>query len=118
MINYNVPINNRGNNSNIRAGVDISDDTMKSHGFRQYNSRWNYTKDLGCEVSIYIGILLDCVIIDVIDESFCQPYDYQHILKEHPEAGFALTVHRGVQSIMKRLSESGIIVGYVENDYI
>lgn len=118
MINYNVPINSRGNNSNIKAGLSVTDDTMKANGFYQRNGGWYYTKYLGYDISLNVFILCDCVAIDILDESFCQPFDYQYILRKHPESKVVLEIHNKVQSVMKQLSDNGIIVGYIANDFI
>ena len=118
IINFNVSVNDRGNNANIKAGLGVTDETMIANGFRQYNGRWNYIKDLGHDITLGIYILCDCVIIDVFDECFCQPYDYQYYLSKYPNSKIALEVHNQVQTVMKQLSDEGIIVGYTANDYI
>lgn len=118
MINYDIPLNFRGNNDNITASLSIDDDTMISNGFSLYNGRWNYIEELGYNVTLNIYILCDTVIIDVIDEQFLQPFDYQWMLRNNPESEAALVVHSKVQATMKRLSDAGIIEGWVANDYI
>lgn len=118
MINYNVPINLRGNNSNIKASLSVTNETMKANGFRQHNGKWYLMKNLGHDISLNISILCDVVAIDILDESFLQPYDYQRYLRNNPDHEFALSIHHKVQAIMKQLSDSGIISGYVANDYI
>ena len=55
------------------------------------------------------------VIIDVLDEEFLQPYDYQEMLGLNDIAN---EVHHKVQECMKSLVDSGIIVGYNMGDYI
>lgn len=113
MINYNVPMNNRGNNANLVANV-LDDITMTANGFRRTKDYWYYVEDLGCEITLRIQV--PPLTIDVIDEEFLQPYDYQAMLRMG--SGFALKVHRKVQNTMKKLSDTGIIEGWVSNDYI
>jgi hypothetical protein len=55
------------------------------------------------------------VIIDVLDEEFLQPYDYQEMVGLNDIAN---EVHYKVQDCMKSLVDSGIIVGYSMGDYI
>lgn len=117
MINYDVPLNSRGNNANLRANLGISNDTMRDYGFYQRNGQWIYMEDLGYDVSLNIHVLCDTVFIDVIDEEFLQPYDYQRMLR-NPENVVALEIHSRVQATMKKLSDAGIIEGWVANDYI
>jgi hypothetical protein len=117
MINYDVPMNTRGNNANIKANLGVSDDTMRDYGFYQRNGQLIYMEDLGYDVSLNICVLCDSVFIDVIDEEFLQLYDYQRMLR-NPENVVALEIHSRVQAIMKRLSDAGIIEGWVANEYI
>ena len=118
MINYDVPLNARGNNANLRASLGVSDETMKANGFKQRNGRWSLVENLGYCISLNIHVLCDSVIIDVIDEEFLQPYDYQSMICGVSKNSVALEVHRKVQSTMKRLSDAGIIEGWVVGDYI
>ena len=118
MINYDVPLNARGNNANLRANLGVSDETMKANGFKQRNGRWSLVKNLGYCISLNIHVLCDNTIIDVIDEEFLQPYDYQSMIGNNSESKIPMEVHRKVQSTMKRLSDAGIIEGWVVGDYI
>lgn len=113
MINYDVPLNSRGNNANLRANV-LDDQTIKSYGFNQ-GIYWEY---LGCGVTMYIKVSKDSICIDIIDDDFGQPYDYQVILRNDQNHKAALSIHSKVQVTMKRLSDAGIIEGWVVNDYI
>lgn len=117
MINYDVPLNSRGNNANIKAGL-VSDEIMVANGFRRRTECWYYMENLGYDISLNISILGDTVAIDVIYEEFLQPYDYQRYLKKGIEHKVTLGIYKKVQATMKRLGEQGIIVGYVANDYI
>ena len=117
MINYDVPVNSHGLNALLRYHV-LDSKTMKSNGFNWTKSCWCLSEDLGHEISLSIHVADRLLFINVIDEDFCQPYDYQAILKYHPDNKVALEIHQKVQSIMKKLSDAGIIEGYVPNDYI
>jgi hypothetical protein len=113
MINYDVPVNSYGNNANLRSNV-LDDETMKSYSF----IAGLYIEDLDNDISLTIKMSKESVYINVIDEDFGQPYDYQRILRDNPEHDIALDIHSKVQATMKRLSDAGIIEGYVANDYI
>lgn len=117
MINYDVPLNARGNNVKLRGNV-LDDVTMKANGFVQRYGRWILYEILGNNVSLNINVFCDVLLIDVFDEQFLQPYDYQWILRNNPESGIPLKIHSKVQATMKRLSDAGIIEGWVANDYI
>lgn len=69
--------------------------------------------------NIEIDIETNNISIEILDEDFLQPYDYQIMLKNpNYVPKIAKIVHHKVQKIMKELVDSGIIEGYVENDYI
>lgn len=114
MINYDVPLNSRGNNANLRGNV-LDDQTMTANGF--YYKRWVRVEGLGYGVSLNITVSKELLGIIVLDDDFCQPYDYQAILRKNPDNAVALEVHSKVQATMKRLSANGIIEGWVVGDY-
>ena len=122
MINYNVPRNSRGQNANIKGHI-VDDKTMKRNGFH-YDAKyeqWDYVQELYDEITLYIHISEgdeDNVVIDVIDDDFCQPYDYQSYLGNKPDARVPIIVHRQVQSKMKELMKAGIVTGYTLEDYV
>lgn len=121
-INYDVPINKSGQNSNIKLNPNLEEKTLLDFGFvKEPTSEFYMMLKLTSDISfnIEIDILTNNVDIEVLDESFLQPYDYQIILK-NPNSipKIAKIVHHKVQKIMKELVDSGIIEGYKENDYI
>lgn len=56
--------------------------------------------------------------IDIFDEDFFQPYDYQHDIRKGRVSSYTKLVHKRVQDIMKDLTDKEIIMGYSPNDYI
>ena len=56
--------------------------------------------------------------IDILDEDFLQPYDYQSILQNNPNQKFAKFIMENVEKEMLRLKECGIIDGHEYGDYI
>ena len=121
MINYNVPRNSRGQNANIKGHI-VDDKTMKEHGFH-YDTKyeqWDYVQELYDEITLYIHIddYDETITIQVIDENFCQHYDYQNYLGNKPDARVPIIVHRQVQSKMKELMKAGIVTGYTLEDYV
>lgn len=120
-INYDVPLESH-QNALIKANA-ASDKEMREAGFTDHRDGiWYYCAMLS-DVS---GISFNCTInkktnhvkIDVLDEDWLQPYDYQSILKEDTKHHYALLVHAQVQKQMQKLQEIGIIDGYIPNDYI
>ena len=60
----------------------------------------------------------DDIRIDVLDEDFCQPYDYQRILHDHPDHKAALIVQNEVEKWMDYLQEKGVLSGHIRGEYI
>ena len=56
--------------------------------------------------------------IDVLDEWFCQPYDYQYILEKDPGHKIANIVKEQVEYWMEKLQEEGVLKGHVRGEYI
>lgn len=58
--------------------------------------------------------------IDILDENFCQPYDYQFLISEYKndDLKFAHVVKNIVDGIMKMYTTLGLISGWEEGDYI
>lgn len=56
--------------------------------------------------------------IDILDENFLQPYDYQNMLKKIPDHKFANKVDKQVRKIMLQFVDAGLIEGYTDGDYI
>lgn len=83
-----VKLNKNGVNAAIKAHI-LSDEQMREAGFsNNRNEGWYYCKSLGNDITFNVFIPLggSDISIDVLDENFLQPYDYQMILetKENP----------------------------------
>lgn len=111
-INLNIPLDSRGQNANIKGHI-LDEQTMNDHGFNRYGGNvWRLSNMVHPKAQISIGIIIDSqsIIIDIIDEEFLQTYDYAKYGNE--------IICNNIKSIMKDLTEAGIITGYKENDYI
>lgn len=121
-INYDVLINKSGQNANIRVSPNLEGKTLLDFGFARTSvSKYYMMSKLTSDISFNIEIDIETnnISIEVLDEDFLQPYDYQIILKNlNSIPKIAKIVHHKVQKIMKELMDSRIIEGYVENDYI
>lgn len=121
-INYDVPRNKFGQNSNIKLNPNLKEKTLLDFGFaKQSTDEYYMMSKLTSDISFNIEIDIETsdISIEILDEDFLQPYDYQIMLK-NPNyiPKIAKIVHHKVQKLMKELMDSGIIVGYKENDYI
>lgn len=104
----------------------LSDKLMKEIGFNSVsdNSKWYLFERLKPEISFNFTIIKDTeeFEIDILDESFLQPYDFQYILKRIPDHEFAhkfaSEINDEVIKKMLYLQDKGVIEDYEVGDYI
>ena len=120
-----IELNKYQTNKRIK-GIVKSDDEMKSYGFRYIDSvsrpYWVYFSMLHLELHIEFSIRLfpdsDDVQIDVLDDDFCQPYDYQAMMDAHPYSVLPRKIFHEVDRVMHDLQNSGFITGYSTGMYV
>lgn len=118
------------NNANIKIHL-FDDDIMRKARFTDYREGyWYYCRDLrplSHGISFNLSVKKDDPTdwrIDILDEAFGQPYDYQSMIErevdEHEEfAGdFHWRVDEQVTYEMEHLTRLGIISGWKRGDYI
>lgn len=74
----------------------------------------------GFDISFNVSIPKDGsdIRIDVLDEDFCQPYDYQSMLHKNPTFEPALIVYEQVEEFMEYLQSKGALSGHIKGEYI
>lgn len=127
LIRINKPVagelRDNGTTLNIQIGKGSTPDSLLSFGFRKINDdRFVYTRDLGCDICFYISINaldLNDLKIDVIDDDFGQPYDYQLYIMDSEKPGrFVSAIYEKVEAELKNLQDAGIIQGHVRGNYV
>lgn len=119
----NVKVNKNGVNAKIKSHI-LSDERMKNNGFRKFNDEcWSYYKILDAKNDISFSIDINMndesdLRIDILDEEFGQPYDYQYMLERNPNFKIALDIRDKVEIYMDRLEDAGILTGHVRGEYI
>ena len=124
----NVTLNKNGVNSEIKAHI-LPDAEMRKLGFTDFNNaNWCYSAiipsidkhDADWQVSFYVSIPKngDDISIDILDDNFCQPYDYQSILKNEPNFIPAKHVFEKVEFHMDKLQKAGVLSGHIYGRYI
>jgi hypothetical protein len=118
-----VELNKNGVNAKIKANI-LSDAQMRKIGFTDYcEDKWFFFKmlkgvdDISFSLTISKSDVAD-FRIDVLDENFCQPYDYQSMLERNPSFKYALKVKEQVEHWMKHLHDNGVISGHEYGEYI
>lgn len=125
----NIEVNSHGVNKLIKYTI-LSDENMRKIGFTDYSKdNWyfcrlikfpNTNRYRAFEISFSVSIPKDNsdIRIDVLDESFCQPYDYQYMLDKNPTFEPCLIVKEQVEEWMKYLQDNGVLSGHVYGEYI
>ena len=124
-----IELNSNGVNKLIKAKI-LSDEEMKKIGFTDYSKdRWYFCENIkfpktskyrGFDISFSVSIPKNNsdIRIDVLDEDFCQPYDYQRILTKSPNHECANIVKEQVEEWMKYLQDNGVLSGHIYGEYI
>ena len=124
-----VELNSHCVNKLIKATI-LSDEKMREIGFTDYSKdNWYFCRIIkfpkekryrGFEISFSVTIPKDNsdIQIDVLDEDFLQPYDYQYMLDKNPTFKPCLIVKEQVEEWMKYLQDSGVLNGHVYGEYI
>jgi hypothetical protein len=120
-LNTEIKTNKYGTNEAIKVHLK-PDNEMRKLGFTDYcEGYWYYHKDLNCDISFGLTVNKNDssdMRIDVLDENFCQPYDYQYFLENNPNFKVALEIQGKVEAIMFKLKEAGILSGHEYGEYI
>ena len=129
-IGRNYPLTKHDNNANIKIHI-FDEDIMRKARFTDYREGyWYFCKDLrplAHGISFNLSIKKDDPTewrIDVLDEAFCQPYDYQSMIDremwdhENFDGSFHWRVDEMVVLIMEHLVRLGVISGWKKGDYI
>lgn len=114
-------VDNHGLNAKIQFH-QLPDNEMKQAGFRmtQDKTKWYKFCTIAQDITFNVSIPINGGRghIDILDECFCQPYDYQSILERNPNHPFANTIFNAVEKQMQKLSSCGIITGHTYGEYI
>ena len=110
----------RGLNMAITGNI-LPEAEMRALGFTDHSDKhWYYVQRIERDITFNLSLPKDGgrLSIDVLDEDFGQPYDYQAILKRSPKLEFANSVKAQVESLMRHFNDKGIISGYETGMYI
>ena len=125
MFDEKVELNSNCVNAKIKAHI-LSDEEMREIDFTDYSKdRWFFCRSIqfpyiGFDISFNVSIPKDNsdIRIDILDEDFCQPYDYQSMLHKNPTFKPALIVYEQVEEWMDYLQSKGVLSGHIKGEYI
>lgn len=125
----NIEVNSNGVNSLIEYNI-LPDERMREIGFTNYcENQWYFSRMIkfpkteryrGFDISFNVSIPKDGsdLSIDVLDEKFLQPYDYQYMLGQNHHFEPALIVREQVEKWMEYLANAGVLSGHNYGQYI
>ena len=120
--------NTNGVNKAITYAI-LSEEEMRKIGFRDCHGSWYFSKQIqlpkekqykNFEISFSVSIPKNGgeLRIDVLDEDWGQPYDYQRMLSDNPNFKTCLIVKEQVEKWMSYLQEKMVLQGHVYGEYI
>lgn len=110
-----MELNENGLNAALTASILPSRQDMRTLGFTERcGATWGLCRSIGTGVTLDLSIPKDGspFRLDIIDEQFRQPYDYQGILRDYPDNQPALEVQQNVERVLGFLSKVRIIHGF------
>ena len=129
MFDKEIKVDDKGLNADIQSHL-LSEEKMREIGFTDFvKEKWYYCKEVqfpkesryrNFEITFNVSIPKngDRLRIDVLDEDFCQPYDYQRMLNKNSKFEPALIVFEFVEKQMEYLQQQGVISGHIYGEYI
>lgn len=117
-------VNKNRNNKNIKIHF-LPDKEMRELGFTDHQrGYWYFCRVLCLNITFNISINKkdpEDFQIDVLDDDYCQPYDYQFMLGSETQGkhnSVAIKVYEKVEKWMEYFKEKGIISGHERGEYI
>jgi len=116
-----ITLNKNHNNAKIKVNI-LSDEQMKDIGFYDCKDHWYFSKFLSIK-DISFNVMIDKKTkdfrIDVLDELFCQPFDYQYLLESNKgKRETCLKVQKEVEQWMQYLKDAKVIENHEYGEYI
>lgn len=125
-----LKVNGLGTNEKIKFHFD--EELLKQNGFHYHEplfdipAHWTYFRGwkvgqlkilflVNYYLEFYKGAQLG---IDVLDDDYLQPYDYQLILERNPNHEHALKVKEFVEEELEKLQAAGILSGHKRGEYV
>lgn len=119
-----MKVRENGTNAAIQAHI-LSDERMRKLGFTDNKKdTWYFSRMLHptkYDISFNVSINKDNpgdLRIDIIDEEFLQPYDYQYMLSNGSTNKVTLAVKEQVDNLMIYLVDNGVLSNWQVGDYV
>ena len=112
----------KGFTNKIKIHPSQTKEKLLQYGFTNYNPERLYfcrmlDKDISFNLSIDINTL-EILEIDILDEDFLQPYDYQSSIIRGNPSKMEIRIFKAVNKLLTQLQEDGVIIGFTEGMYV
>lgn len=115
-------LTSKGFTNKIKINEGVTVDQLIQYGFtNNHKPSLYYSSMIEEDVSFNLSVdkeTLEITSIDVLDEDFGQPYDYQMILMDGIDNSYAKRVFDKVNDIFNQMKVAGIITGFKRGMYI
>ncbi len=115
-------LTSKGFTNRIKIVPNVTKEILLKYGFTNHNKpTLYYYRMVGNKISFNLSVdakTLDITAIDVLDEDFLQPYDYQSMLINNRNFTHARQVFDRVDEVLNKLQDDGIITGYERGMYV
>ena len=112
----------KGFTKRIKLTEGMTAERLLQYGFSNHHAPTLYFgRMVGPEISFNLVVDKKSLFIkniDVLDEDFLQPYDYQAMLMRDQTHPLARQVFDEVDKVLSKLQDDGILNGYVRGMYI
>ena len=115
-------LTSKGFTNRIKISENQTKATLLEYGFTNHNkSTLYYMEMIDSNTSFNLTVsvsTLEIKNIDVLNEEWLQPYDYQAEILKGEYSGKTRNVYNKVNNILSKLQKDGIIIGYEKGMYI
>ena len=115
-------LTSKGFTNSIKISENQTKTTLLEYGFTNHNNPTLYYMEMvDYNTSFNLSVsasTLEIKNIDVLNEEWLQPYDYQAEILKGEYSGKTRNVYNKVNNILSKLQKDGIIIGYEKGMYI
>lgn len=115
-------LTNKGFTNRIKVSKNQTKESLLNYGFTNYNRpTLYYAEMIDKNTSFNLSVCVDTLevqSIDILNEDWLQPYDYQSEILSGQYSGKARNVYNKVNNVLLKLQKDNIITGFEKGMYV